>query len=132
MLSISACSPGDAGGVASDAACAIPEVSLSVAEAGPGQTVTVSGKGLFNDCYDTGQGATPPALFDVDIVFANEGRSTVLATVDADPAGTLSVDVQVPADAAAGDAWFSVKTSNEAFPERSSDLAPIVITAPAP
>jgi hypothetical protein len=124
LLSIAACSTGgDLGSMASDAACAAPEVKLSVAEASPSETVTVVASNLFSDCYDTGQGGTPPALADVDIIFSSGSQSTVVATVDADAAGTFSADIQIPADAATGDASFWVEASKS---------APIIITPPTP
>lgn len=125
LLWITACSPetDDTEGVASDAACAAPVAELSVAEAIPGDVVTVIGTGFFTDCYDTGQSGAPPTSTAVDIAFESEGQKVVLATLDADSTGSIEADVEIPMDAPSGAATITVG---------SAGPAPIVITATGP
>ncbi|MDT0164177.1 hypothetical protein Q9R32_01235 [Actinotalea sp. AC32] len=114
VLLTAACSSpgGSTGGTTSDGACAAPEVALSATEATAGDAVTVAGTNLFTDCYDTGQGGTPPPRTGLDVTLETADGTVVLATVDADPAGTFEVEVRIPADTPPGDAVIVVSTAD--------------------
>ena len=90
------------------AGCAGPDVRLSPATAAPGDDVRVRARFLWSECYDTGQPGTPPPRQDVRVTFTAEGRTVLLATVDAEPGGTLDTTVQVPDDALPGPAEIAV------------------------
>lgn len=103
VVALAGCSVGSGGGAA---ACASPTATASPTEVAPGAELAVSVDGLIGDCLDTGQGGPNPPLrgAEVTLVYANESRSAVLATVSADADRHAEFTVTVPADAADGPA----------------------------
>ncbi|TNC18228.1 hypothetical protein FHE66_07180 [Georgenia sp. 311] len=111
VLSAVACSAdaggSDAGGMSGgDAGCAPPVLSVEPVTAAAGDSVTVTGEGLFDGCADVsgvGPDGTVVAVETqephegVAIVFSLPGREPVtLATVDASESGSFTVEVTVP------------------------------------
>jgi hypothetical protein len=105
LLVAAGCASGNTGVAAG---CGGPEVRLAPTTAAPGDDVRLRARFLWSDCYDTGQRGTPPPLRGVPVTFQADGRTVRLATVDAEPDGSLDMVVRVPEDAAPGDARILV------------------------
>ena len=75
-----------------------------------GDDLGVRANNLWLDCADTGHGLSSPAT-QVRVVLTIEGdlpATFVLATVNADEAGTIDTTVQIPEGASAGPATLTV------------------------
>jgi hypothetical protein len=90
------------------ASCAGPDVRVAPATVAPGDDIRVQARFLFSDCYDTGQTGTPPPSQDVRVAFRAGDRTSPLATLDAEPDGTIDTTIQVPDDALPGPAQIAV------------------------
>ncbi|MBT0993871.1 hypothetical protein KIN34_06170 [Cellulomonas sp. DKR-3] len=124
---VGACSSSSDGAADADAAgaaasCEAPQVELSRRTVEAGQAVDVVGTAFLHGCDDAGTAAddaasaarTPVAMTTLEVVWLQDGRRTVLASVDADPdAGTFRIAVTVPADAAAGPATVRVAPAED-------------------
>jgi hypothetical protein len=102
LLLVAGCATSSAG-----ASCAGPNVTVTPATFAAGDRVRIEGEFFFDDCYDTGQPGTPPAIRDIELRLVTPGAATrtfVLATVDADEDGEVDTTVAVPDDVPAGPA----------------------------
>jgi hypothetical protein len=96
------------------ASCAAPFVELSVTTASPGDDVTVTGGAFLTDCYDQGEGGTPPPYQDIAISLApvaTPESGLPLGDADADAEGGFELTVRIPDDMALGPAQLTAGTA---------------------
>lgn len=124
---VGACSSGaddaaGAGGADVAASCAAPSLELSRRTVEPGETVDVVGTAFLHGCADVSTVVdgtavsleTTMPMTTLEVVWLQEGRRTVLASVDADPAaGDFRLAVTVPADADPGPATLRVSPAED-------------------
>jgi hypothetical protein len=82
------------------ASCVAPVVTVSRTTPTQGQAVHLTADNLFAQCFDQGEGVSPPAtgLRLRMVPLMNAADEFPLGTVDADANGRIDVDVTVPAD----------------------------------
>jgi hypothetical protein len=93
------------------ASCVGPTLQLNPEAAPADATVQASGEWFAADCYDTGQGGTPPPLEDLTIEVRQGDRSWPVAT-GVDAGGdhyTFEVPIRLPEDLQPGSAEVAVK-----------------------
>ena len=96
------------------ASSAAPYIELSATTASPGDDVTVTGGAFVTDCYDQGEGGTPPPQHDIGVSVAPKDAAASgvpLGTVDADDDGRFELTVQVPDDMPTGPAIVTAGTA---------------------
>jgi hypothetical protein len=117
-LALTACSepaPAPSAQTHGDAACAAPTFDISPNEGAPGDTVLLSADGLTETCRDnfelTENGATLPADEPTTPALAviwNQGDVSVdLGQLQPSVEGAVTIDVQIPSDAAEGSATIT-------------------------
>lgn len=118
VLLVAGCGSDGPATTSGDAACAAPSTIAAESTVAPGQTVRVQAEGLWSSCRDHGvvdedgdvqyPDPEPAPLTNLQVRFAQGDAVTDLATVDADDAARVELDVTIPADAAAGPAEITV------------------------
>jgi hypothetical protein len=93
-------------GADAEAKCAYPTIKLSVTAGERGTVLTVTGENFWRECVDEGPAPLPPRepARRIQIVFKQDNRSTVLATVDADDKFAFTARIAIPVDASIGKA----------------------------
>lgn len=120
LMLVTACSDGGAssdggGGGAGAGSCAAPQAIVSDATVQPGQRVTVSIEGLFDDCADTNGAPTPRPVSGAEVWFHQADHNELVGVADASgPDAAATVEVVVPAEAVAGPADFTIGVSEPA------------------
>lgn len=91
-----------------EAKCGYPVVQLSLSQGERGAALTVTGQGFWGTCNDDGPPETlrpgPAPAKGIQLVFKQNGKAAVLATVDADASLGFSTRVTIPRDAVIGKA----------------------------
>ena len=112
----------EAAGADVAALCAAPALEVSKRTVEPGEAVEVVGTAFLHGCPDQGAVVdgttvaleTTAPMTTLEVVWLQNGRRTVLASVDADAAaGGFRLAVTVPADAKAGSATLRVAPAEE-------------------
>jgi hypothetical protein len=93
----------------SGGSCAQPDTVVSHTRVHAEQVVTVSAADMWDGCNDQGAHPPLPPLRNLPVTWVQSGRTTTLATVDADPrTGVARATVTVPPTATAGRATISI------------------------
>lgn len=115
VLALAACQ-GDNGspqqesstGTTGENACAQPTTEAVPSTVAPGSEVAVT---VDLGCADTPNDPSVQTVTGVEIVWDQDGQSSVLATTDSDASGLVSVTVTVPQDASPGEATLTAGTA---------------------
>jgi hypothetical protein len=91
-------------------------VQVEPASVTPGQEVEIRGQGLWDECNDTNHPQPLHPLDDVPVTFQQDDEVQVLVSADADDDGEIVVRVQVPSDAAVGQATIALGEASERVP----------------
>jgi len=94
--------------------CSGPTLTYETGEFAPGDLVGVTGSSFGNNCYDTGppplgQGVLGIPVSNIDILLVQGDTEWVVAMGNADDDYAFEVDVQIPLDAAAGEAHITAR-----------------------
>ena len=95
-------------GAQPERACAEPTTVVEPPAVAPGSDVTVTAE---LGCADTPNDPQDESLTGVEVLWGQDGATTVLARADSDATGRVSVTVTVPDDASPGDATVTVGTA---------------------
>lgn len=116
--------------------CAGPSMTFAPHDVVRGGEVTATGERWGDNCYDTGpppdgEGVLGRPLNDIEIVVIQGEREWVVATVDADDDYRFTTQVDVPQDAAPGDAEMIARKAGTLPYVSNSDPALRISDAPA-
>ena len=100
VASLAGCGPG--GSPDGSGRCRPPQLSVTPTAAAPGDRITVTGEGVFDDCADDGRRNPLSPGKDVAIAWDQGARPRIVARVSADDEGRFTTEVTVPADAERG------------------------------
>jgi hypothetical protein len=116
--------------------CGGPTYTYDAAPARRGTTVTVTGRGWGDSCYDTGpppdgEGVLGKPQTNLLVLFVQGGEEVIVGEGDADADYEFVVDVPVPATLTPGEATLAVWNATGSIGLSATDQ-PIVITDEPP
>lgn len=112
---LTACSGDDDLQVYAAIDCAGPATTVTPRQVMAGETVEVTGQNLWSTCPGRPGAGVDGAMQDLGVMWIQSGRTTKLATVDADLAlGTALATVTIPQNATAGPARIRIGSTGSA------------------
>ena len=125
------------GSAPAGAACLGPSIEYESGPVRRGGTVTVTGSGFGDNCYDTGP---PPAgegylgkpLTEIEVVLVQSDRQTVVARGAADEGYAFEIDVVVPVGSFPGEARLLALDAATGLTAAGDPERPVLITPDPP